>query len=248
MGIGINNPGARLDVTKPGGDTPTVNLRGSINISHFNYGFAEHTYIRGGKAGSHVFLNDLGSGNVGINTSIPIERLDVNGNINFSGVLKVNGNAGTPGHVLTSNGANNPEWKSPNRFIYDNTLMKTQSSNIVITNAMGATEIPNLTHTFTISQNTKMVINYSLSANPPGCAFCGKSAVHTDLVLNALVLSRLNDDLHNGFASTISGSFVHVLSPGTYTIRIRANVFGPDVQFSNSGAIGGKMVLQLIPE
>jgi succinate dehydrogenase/fumarate reductase flavoprotein subunit len=43
--------------------------------------------------------------NVGINIANPIEMLDVNGNANFRGLLKVNNNAGATGQVLTSQGA-----------------------------------------------------------------------------------------------------------------------------------------------
>ncbi len=71
VGIGTNVPAARLDIRKGGADTPTLNIWGSVNISYFNLGTNEDTYIRGGKATSHVILNDLGSGLVGIGMSTP---------------------------------------------------------------------------------------------------------------------------------------------------------------------------------
>lgn len=46
----------------------------------------------------------LFSQNVGIGTDTPSEKLDVSGNVNLTGALKVNGNAGSPGSVLTSTG------------------------------------------------------------------------------------------------------------------------------------------------
>ena len=71
VGIGIN-PVARLDVIGQ------INLRGSDNTSHFNFGSNEDTYLRGGKNGSQVFINDVsGSGNViignylGLGTTAP---------------------------------------------------------------------------------------------------------------------------------------------------------------------------------
>jgi hypothetical protein len=45
------------------------------------------------------------SQNVGIGTSAPSEKLDVNGNINLSGTIKSNGIAGQNGQVLLSTGA-----------------------------------------------------------------------------------------------------------------------------------------------
>ena len=50
---------------------------------------------------------------VGINTNSPLETLDVNGNTNLRGLIKLSGNSGASGQVLTSKGAgNNPVWSS----------------------------------------------------------------------------------------------------------------------------------------
>ena len=45
------------------------------------------------------------SGNLGLGNSSPSQRLDVTGNVGFSGALMPNNNAGTSGYVLTSQGA-----------------------------------------------------------------------------------------------------------------------------------------------
>ncbi len=50
------------------------------------------------------------SQNVGIGTVAPVEKLDINGNVNISGVLKVKGNAGTPGQVLQVAADGNQNW------------------------------------------------------------------------------------------------------------------------------------------
>jgi hypothetical protein len=47
---------------------------------------------------------------VGINTVTPTETLDVNGNTNFRGLLKLNGVAGSKGQVITSQGNGDPVW------------------------------------------------------------------------------------------------------------------------------------------
>jgi hypothetical protein len=60
-----------------------------------------------------IFSDSFSQNKVGINTTSPIETLDVNGNANFRGLLKVNGNAGTEGQVLSSSGPGaDPVWMS----------------------------------------------------------------------------------------------------------------------------------------
>ncbi|MEP6674270.1 MAG: hypothetical protein ABJA78_03920 [Ferruginibacter sp.] len=76
LGLGITLPAAKLDVQG------TAYFRGSLNISHFNLGVPEDTYIRGGKSGSKIFINDIsGAGpvyfgaNIGIGNGSPLRPL-----------------------------------------------------------------------------------------------------------------------------------------------------------------------------
>ena len=54
--------------------------------------------------------NILFSQNVGVGTTTPQEKLDVNGNINVSGTIKANGIAGQPGQIMTINSAGKIQW------------------------------------------------------------------------------------------------------------------------------------------
>lgn len=68
VGIGTTTPAAKMDI------------KGSAKFSHFYFGDNEDTYIRGGKTGSKVLINDeAGMGSVGIGHDNPNELLDVNG-------------------------------------------------------------------------------------------------------------------------------------------------------------------------
>lgn len=48
--------------------------------------------------------------NVGVGTSTPTEKLDVNGNINVTGTIKANGNDGTANQVLMKNSSGDLAW------------------------------------------------------------------------------------------------------------------------------------------
>lgn len=83
------------------------------------YSVSDKLYYNGSLLGSGdndwtVNGNDMYSnaaGNVGVNNSTPAFTLDIGGDLNFSGRLFVNGQTGSAGQVLTSNGpTNKPTW------------------------------------------------------------------------------------------------------------------------------------------
>ena len=98
VGIGLNLiPDGQLDVERGTGTSGTAAFRGTQWISHFNYFTNEDTYIRGGKNGSKVFINDLpGLGSVGIGHSNPNELLDINGR------MRIRHNGATSGLWLSN--------------------------------------------------------------------------------------------------------------------------------------------------
>ena len=93
VGIATTNPTATLFVARGGGADGTAVFCGTNAYSHFNYSTSENTYIRGGKTGAIVHLNDshngnvilaAGGGNVGIGTASPTYLLDLSGRLGFS--------------------------------------------------------------------------------------------------------------------------------------------------------------------
>ena len=85
VGIGINPAQATLDVARGIAGAGTARFQGTTFHSHFNYSTDENTYIRGGKTGSHIILNDqAGLGNVGVGV-VPGNKLDVQAGPSRSG-------------------------------------------------------------------------------------------------------------------------------------------------------------------
>lgn len=128
VGIGTTAPVTKLNIVGtgsnpaiPGGASGALLRLGiSSNQEGIDFGKMSTSPFSGwmqagfnAAAPDPLALQPLG-GNVGIGTVSPAERLDVNGNINFNRVLKGNGNSGTAGKVLTSNGAADPTWEEGN--------------------------------------------------------------------------------------------------------------------------------------
>jgi hypothetical protein len=77
-------------------------------------------------AGLFFFTSITIAQNVGINTTTPAERLDVNGNINVTGTIKANGVDGSANQVLMKDGAGTMMWGD--MCEYKNIVMLTNPS------------------------------------------------------------------------------------------------------------------------
>lgn len=81
-------------------DAPSATSNNQLNIGNIIFG----NNIDGS-------ATTLSTGNIGIGNASPSEKLDVTGNVKFSGALMPNNSAGTAGQVLTSAGAGAvPTW------------------------------------------------------------------------------------------------------------------------------------------
>ncbi|MES2836115.1 MAG: tail fiber domain-containing protein [Bacteroidota bacterium] len=118
---GINGTNGLNGVTGPTGEQGIAGVNGTngLNGATGATGFLQN----GATAGNTPFWNGTNwvtnssnifnnGGNVGIGNSTPAEKLDVIGNISFSGAIMPNGLAGSVGQVLVSNGTGmSPTWE-----------------------------------------------------------------------------------------------------------------------------------------
>ncbi|MBU3659527.1 MAG: tail fiber domain-containing protein [Flavobacteriales bacterium] len=177
VGIGTTTPNNELDVNGSVRVTGTTNLRttylNSNNLflrSDGNHGLVWNTTadgprlygFAGGLLGTQNGTNALfwnSTGNVGLGNTGPTERLDVTGNIKFSGALMPNNLAGTAGQVLTSAGAGAaPTWTTPssatNIYNTDGSLSGNRTVTLG-TNVLSFTSSPsNGTSHFTVDGTT----------------------------------------------------------------------------------------------
>ncbi len=174
VGIGTTNPTAKLDINtgtavtlklaNPASGNSTMEIgRASgqpsiksteaylIMDSLSNFASINH-YVN-----QHVILA-FGGGNVGIGNNSPTQRLDVSGNVRFSGALMPNNAAGTSGQFLVSAGAGNPPtWTS--------TVPATSLKWNALTNPDGNLSLNHSTHTTTFSSSATTGTFFTMAAN-----------------------------------------------------------------------------------
>ncbi len=122
VGIGTLTPEASLDVFRGGSSAlGTALFRGTTYGSIFNYSTTEDIYIRGGKAGSKVIINDVAAlGNVGIGTDAPVEKLTVGTASNNYGIVHTDGTITTGTYVGAGAGWYGTKTNHPLYFFTNN--------------------------------------------------------------------------------------------------------------------------------
>ncbi|MEN9638615.1 MAG: hypothetical protein RLZZ262_483, partial [Bacteroidota bacterium] len=83
-------PTGSLDVWRGSALNGTAVFRGTTHMSHFNYGATEDTYLRGGKNGSSLYLNDTHNGHVNIATGGGGLGIGINANLSYKAQLASN--------------------------------------------------------------------------------------------------------------------------------------------------------------
>ncbi|MBI3219864.1 MAG: hypothetical protein HYZ44_10155, partial [Bacteroidetes bacterium] len=122
------------------GTNPAVNFLGTKDAQGLSIRTNDTTRIR----------IDV-TGNVGIGNTLPTEKLDVTGNVKFSGELKPNGNAGTVGQVLTSQGIGAaPQWTDPNDVV------KSLTGTIAVPFGSTSLIVPNIN----VTANSRILVTY----------------------------------------------------------------------------------------
>lgn len=100
-GIKNSSPNASLSVGRGTGNDGTAAFFGSQYSSHFNFSTSEDTYIRAGKDGSNVYVNDIPNGNVNIAGGGGVTNIGgdtyIGGNANVNGGVNNGIYAGTTG-------------------------------------------------------------------------------------------------------------------------------------------------------
>lgn len=130
VGVGVSNPTSRFQINHNSATTTGLSIVdtlgygiGSLKFRNYANPATTSMQITGYSAGRYNALQYLdiatdslailsirGTGQVGVKNADPVYTLDVAGDVNTTGALRVNGNAGTAGQLLQSNGDNTMTW------------------------------------------------------------------------------------------------------------------------------------------
>ena len=202
---------------------------------------ANLTLATGGGNG-HVLLMPNGTGNVGINNASPAYKLDVTGDINFTGALRANGTAGTTGQVLVSQGTSNPVWSDISGAIGGDAWLQGG-------NSFGATGIlgtnDNYDLQFETNNTTRMTIDTSgdvgIGTTNPGAKLETAGAISMTTGYGTISSTDIrNPTLGGRGTSPNAGSLAFGDNTG-WKYHIGTSVTGtftPRVTFVDSGNVG----------
>ena len=248
VGIGTATPQTRLHVhgaggvmegirvTSTGANGPMVNFYAGTaapNAGHISFG--DNTgwkfhITRASDGANLVTVQD--NGNVGIGTVAPTEKLQVEGNIQFSGALMPGGDAGTTGQVLVSQGAGNaPQWQDLSALTGFYKLLFVDAWNPSVNSNLGwsCTNCSGGAPYLTTCGTVRMLGGYGMCGN--GCyfekTFTGLPA-HTELMVEVFWWSVDSWDQMSGGAGV---DLVALRIDGTEVSR--ATPYGPAASTTN---------------
>jgi len=179
-------------------------------------------------------LLSLNGTNVGVGTAAPAQRLDVSGNVQFSGALMPGGNAGTSGQILTSQGAGlPPTWQTPASIpLYGNNAQSVKLTSMVNTTSTSFVNMPGMSLSITPTHSV-VYIFASVAArltDNSGLAQFGQATMYIRVLVNGspvaiskCVITDYDDwnGLVTGGSAAIAGVPVNVTIgvPATVTLQ-----------------------------
>ncbi len=276
IGIGVTTPATPLHIKATGlsqllrleGANPYISFfNGSTYSGYLWYnadkmelgtpsGSGEPVLIAPGRINTAYFTT---AGRVGIGTAVPSEKLDVAGNINLTGLLKINGVGGTTGQVLTSKGASDPVWENAafgntTRFCF--TMLETGISGLVDFNTtrynLNTTDVIRNPSSITITRtglyhfdfNLHFFLDYDGAITVPPSVYLEMSI---DGALYHILQGATIPEEHNTFGDDFRLAYLfsidlYIAAPATITLPYDVYYSGTPVGRSIYGQLAGYLI------
>lgn len=181
--------------------------------------------------GGIVSLNNT---NFGVGTTTPAQRLDVSGNVQFSGALMPAGIAGTTGQILTSQGAGLPPiWTAPASIsVYGNNAQSVKLTTMINTTSGSLVNMPGMTVVMTPTHSTVFIfasVAGRLTDNT-GMAQFGQADMYIAVLVNGVQQAITKciitdyDDVNGvvaGGSAAVSGVPVTVVPGSPITVQLQ---------------------------
>ncbi len=160
-----------------------------------------------------------------------------------NGAFSINGNTGSPGQLMQSNGGTqSPTWTNPLNSLYNNMTEYTQVGTSTVA-PLNNTNIPGLSGiSIVISSRSKVVFSSSINITSNTCFGCGGSYVSVGAQIifpGGLTQGAGSANGEIGFGVSkdcVTGMKIWTLNPGTYTINVylrNENLSGPSITAAN---------------
>ncbi len=248
IGINNNNPSANFHVTSALGEAmriqaPSAYLSFYDNANYTGYLQSSSNVMALASQGNNRLglvtnfterVTVLPNGNVGIGKANPNFKLDVEGNMNINGVVNLNNSPGASGNMLVSKGAGVAAgWANPTNSVYSSFVLKTMTGNPINPPIGIYTAVPDLNHSFTLTENTLVMITVNLQVRSNLCTLCPDSYVTGKVVIDGGASDNpfFVAAVHNDWNFTMNHSSAIKLTPGPHTIQIEvlANTGYPSI-------------------
>lgn len=201
-------------------------------------------------------FSSLHAQNVGIGIAAPAQKLHVNGNLRFDGALMPNGNPGTTGQVLISQGAGvAPIWGPVGGLI---ATYKASATRTLITST-AFQQITGLTQTITLTSNAAVILSTYGSMETTSGINAGSGCI-VQVFNNGVAIpdmfQTVDVDDASGFTGTIAPwSMMNsvALTAGTYTFTVRARKYAFDNFYAGGNTTApnpneGALIIMVFPQ
>jgi hypothetical protein len=171
-----------------------------------------------------------------------------------TGALAVNGNAGSAGQVLQSNGAGAAAtWVSPTSTQYNGLYQAISSSYVLLNNSNTVADVPGLSQTFFAPRASRVLVSFAAPVQGEYCTLCALGLVSVRLVLDGTEIQTWHKTAFGGSIDLLSATYLINVPEGFHTATLRAYWsagYDPNlgIYVGGTATAFGSLTVQVVPQ